>query len=47
MNTWDDFIALFDGLTNELNRLTSALKRIEIACKNISNTYNESHPQNT
>ena len=34
--SWYDFIALFDGLIEELDMLNEALKRMEVSCKKAS-----------
>ena len=39
MKTWADFIALFEGLTTELEKLGMAMRRIIKSCENLSKTY--------
>ncbi len=39
MKNWDDFISLFDGLVEELNKLTEALEKIRVACSSMTKTY--------
>ena len=43
MTNWDDFISLYDGLLEELEKMTQICEGIILSCKSITKSFEGMH----